>query len=116
MGRAGAEDHLLGLDRLPAAIEADADATSAPPIEQDAIDEGIAANGEVVALARRFEIRFVGRDARAIAAVDRVGRDAAAAGRVVVGREAVAQRQRRIAESAVDRPPLLYGSAVDGDR
>ncbi len=63
--RAAAEDHLAGTDRLAA----DHDADGARPLEDDALDERVAAHLEVRPRHRRMEVRA--RRAQAAAAVDR---------------------------------------------
>ena len=71
---------------------------------------------QVGAAARRLEIAVVGRDAHAGAAVDRVGRDAGALGRVVVVAPAVAEARAASHQGAIDSAPVLDRRAIDRDR
>ena len=119
MDRAGAQQHLAPRPHV-AALAADRDANavgmSAIALERQAVDDRVADDGEVGPPARRLEVAVVGRDAQARAAVDRVGRDAGAFGRVVVGAPAVAEAEACLHHRAVDMAPRLDRRAIDRDR
>src|SRR5471032_2457094 len=119
MDRAGAQQDLAaGAYRALLAADRDLHAVGmgAVALELQGVDDRIADDGEVGPAARGLEIAVVGRDAQAIAAVDRVGRGAGAFGRVVVLAPAVAQADRGLHHRAVGRTPRLDGRAIDGDR
>ena len=110
MDRAGRQDHLAPRPHrfaLAAHLHAHAVGMRAIAFEGQRVDHRVADDREVGAVARRFEVSVVDRDAQALAAVDRVGRHAGPLRRVVVVAPAVAQRHRRLHQGAVDMAPLL---------
>src|SRR5918995_2648261 len=117
--RASRQDHLAPRPyrfALAAYLYADAFGMGAIAFEGERVDHGIADDRQVGAVARRFEVTVIDRNAQALSAVDRVGRHAGSLRRVVVVAPAVAQRHRRFHQSAVDVAPLLDGRAIDRDR
>ena len=91
-----------GEDDFPSLIVTDAVgrhrayAARPPSVEFHPIDDHPAADRQVGSPAGRFEVRLVGRDSLAVAAVDRVRRDASAVGGVVIGRPVAAKVERRL--------------------
>ena len=117
MDGAGAEHDLARAD-LVGALPFDVNTKAGRPAvaDQHAIDQRVPANLEIGTAARRLEIALVGRDAAAVAAVDGIAGDALAIRTVEVGAPGIAARQRRIAQAAIDRAPLLGRSAIDRQR
>src|SRR6185295_1086392 len=64
----------------------------------------------------RLQIGFIGGDAAAVAAVDRIAGNALAIQSVEVGTPRIARCQRGVAQPTVDRAPLLRRRAIDRQR
>ena len=116
--RTGAEHDLAALDRGPLAIELHAHADRSTPFQHHPIDEGVADDAKVRTAAGRLEVRVVRRDALFThgVTIDRVRRNALARRRVVVRAPAVATRERRAAQRAVNGTPSLLRDPEDGHR
>ena len=85
MNRTGAQHDLAGGDFLGAlAIDMHDDGGGATVFDNEAIDQRVAANFQVGAAARRFQIGLVGRDPAQMTAVDRIAGNALAIGAVDV--------------------------------
>ena len=100
----------------PAVAGAGAHADRPAAVEQDLVDQGVAANLQIRPAARRLEITVAGRDAHAVTAVDGVAADPFGFGRVEVVRPGIAEPEGRVLEGAVDRAPAFQRGAVDRDR
>jgi hypothetical protein len=114
--RAGSQDHLAAAHLAPAAGDVRAHADGAVLVEHHPVDERLAEDGQVVAPSGWLDIGVVGADADAIAAVDRVGRDAGRPWRVVVSLPGIARVQRGFSQRLVDGAPFRDRRAIDGDR
>src|SRR6266851_712614 len=115
MDRAGAEDDLAPLDVAPFVADSYAHSNRIRSVELNAINQRVTANREIGAVARRFQVCVVGRDAYAVAAVDRVRRHAGARGSVMVVGPSVAERDRGVGQRLVNRAPALARRAMDRD-
>jgi hypothetical protein len=107
---------VFGAHLDPLAADARAHAAGAPALEQHAVDERVADDAQVRAAAGRLEIAVVRGDARAIAGVDAVGRDAGSGRRVVVVAPPVTLGGGGLGQRIVGRAPRLARETQDRDR
>src|SRR5216683_5271239 len=92
MDRARAEDDLAPFDTAPFVSDSYAHRNRVRAVKVDAINQRVTDFLEIGAVARRLQVGVVGRDANAVAAVDRVRRYAGARRRVMVLGPSVAER------------------------
>ena len=115
--RARAQQHVAGAQLLPARRRA---GSARPPrdvaLEEHAVDRARRPGSTGSGARDRLEVRVVRADAHAVAAVDRVRRDAERARRVVIRRPAMTEVERGLAERLVHRAPARERRAVDRDR
>src|SRR5260221_10348335 len=97
MNRARTENDFAAPDALPSLARAHPQRNRATPIELDAVHQGIADDFQIATAACRLEVRVISRDARVVAAIHRVGRNAGPLGRVVIRAPSVAEAQAPIA-------------------
>src|SRR5216683_6635341 len=115
MDRAGAEDNLAPFDIAPFVSDSYAHRNRIRAVEIDAINQRVTGNREIGAVARKFQVCVVGRNAYAVAAVDRIRRHAGARWCVMVVRPSVAERDCGVGQRLVNRAPALARRAVDRD-
>src|SRR4029079_8640462 len=80
------------------------------------IDQGIADDPKIVAVARRLQIAVIGGNAASGLAVDGVRRDAGTLRRVLVVVPAIAEAKSCLAQRTVDVSPIWYRRAIDRNR
>src|SRR5712692_6633282 len=115
MDRACAEDDLAPFDIAPFVSDSYAHRNRIRSVEINVIDQCVTDDREIGAVARRFQVCVVGRDAHAVAAVDRVRRHAGARRRVMVVGPSVAERDCGVGQRLVDRAPALARRTLDRD-
>src|SRR6266849_4394609 len=115
MDRACAEDDLAPFDIAPFVSDSYAHRNRIHSVELDAIDQCVTDDREIGAVARRLQVGVVGRDANAVAAVDRVRRYAGTRRRGMVLGPSVAERDCRIGQRLVNRAPALARRTVGRD-
>src|SRR5216684_2423434 len=115
MDSAGAEDDLAPFDIAPFVADSYAHSNRIRSVEIDAIDQRVTHYLEIGAVARRLQVCVVGRDAYAVAAVDRIRRYAGARWCVMVVRPSVAERDCGVGQRLVNRAPALARRTVDRD-
>src|SRR5712692_9240244 len=115
MDRARAEDDLAPFDIAPFVSDSYAHSSRIRAVKVDAINQRVTDYLEIGAVARRLQVGVVGRDAYAVAAVDRIRRHAGARGRVMVVGPSVAERDCGVGQRLVNRAPALARRAVDRD-
>ena len=106
--RAGAKHDFLRGDILPRVAEAHAHTGGAAALEEDAVHQRAATDGEIGPASRGLQVAVIGGDAQPTAQIDRVAGNALALWRVQVGLPAVACRQRGIAQAKIDGAPMPH--------
>src|SRR6266851_1190287 len=115
MDRACAEDDLAPFDIAPFVSDSYAHSNRIRSVKVDAINQRVTDYLEIGAVARKFQVCVVGRDAYAVAAVDRIRRHAGARRRVMVVGPSVAEPDCGVGQRLVDRAPALARHAMDRD-
>eukprot|EP01035_Chromulina_nebulosa_P032510 gene32510-43433_t len=114
---AGAQHDLARADLADTlAFKMNADTGGLVVRHDQTIDQCPASNLQIGATTCRLEIGFIGGDAPAVPAVDRIAGDTLAVRAVDVVAPIVAAGQSGIAQPAVDRPPGVRRRAIDRQR
>jgi hypothetical protein len=112
----GTENNFAGTQLLPANNGPRPDADGASSLELHAIHQCVAANREIGALARRFQIAIVRGHAGSSTAVHRPRRDPGTVWGIVVLGPPIAQLKCSGAEGTIHDAPLVKRGAIDWDR
>src|SRR5690242_19369479 len=107
MNRARAKNDFAAFDSTPSVARPYPNRHRRLTVELNSIDQRLSDDSQIRPPARSFEIAVVGRNARVVSPVHRVGRNAGAARRVVVIAPAVPSIEAHLAEHAVDTSPLF---------